>query len=319
MLATDPPDHTRLRTLVTRAFGPKALADLRPRIQALADELAERAVQRQEVDFVKEFALPLPALVISHIVGLDPELHTHFKRWTDDIVSLDAWDQLSPERAAQVQRSCEEVERYFGEVIEARRRHPGDDMLSELVQAETGGQKLTPEELLDFTVLLLLGGLETTEHLLSNTMLVLSRHPEVLPRVKADMELVPKLVEEVLRYEPPIHGIFRKAAVDVELSGVKIPAGALVLTLAGAAMRDPRLYPDPHRFSLDRDKPVNIVFGHGIHFCLGAQLARLEARLGLEALFRRIRGFTRLSEQLEWGSSLVMRGPTSLPLRLEPA
>ncbi|HEX8441177.1 cytochrome P450 [Archangium sp.] len=318
LITQDPPEHTAMRNLVNRAFGGPALTRLQPRIRELAETLADKVARQREVEFIADFALPLPASVIGELLGMDPALHSRFKEWADDLLSINAGGH-SPERIVRVQRSFDDLTRYLREVIEDRRRTPRDDIMGELVRAEVDGRVLTDRELLGFGALLLVAGLETTVHLLSNTLLTLSRHPEVLARVRADLGLVPRLLEEVLRYEPPVHGVMRRTTEEVELSGVKVPKDAMLFVLLASAGRDPRQFSEADRFSLEREKHGNLPFGHGIHFCLGAALARLEARLGLEALFTRVEDFTRLTEGVEWGHALTVRGPVKLPLRFTPA
>jgi cytochrome P450 len=319
MITSDPPQHTKLRTLVSRSFGASALSRLEPLIRQKAQALAAHVADTRQVDFVSDFATPLPAFVIGELLGLDTALHARFKHWSDDLIGSSVSEQ-TPERIASIQRSFAEVERYLREVIEDRRRAPRDDMVSELVRAEVDGKSLSEGELLSFLALLLIAGLETTVHLLSNTLLTLSTRPEVFARVRAQPALVPPLIEEVLRFEPPVHGMIRYTTADVELSGVTLPKDALVIVLLGAAARDPRQFQDPDRFDIDRERLGNLPFGHGIHFCLGAALARLEARLGLEALFSQVKSFTRVeSEPAQWNRALSVRGLTRLPLVFTPA
>lgn len=319
MITSDPPQHTKLRTLVSRVFGTPTLSRLEPRIRQRAEALAASVADQREVEFVSDFATPLPAFVIGDLLGLDTSLHGRFKIWSDDLIGSSIADQ-PPERIASIQRSFAEVERYLREVIEDRRMAPRDDMVSELVRAEVDGKALSDGELLSFLALLLIAGLETTVHLLSNTLLTLSTRPEVFARVRAQPALVPQLIEEVLRFEPPVHGMVRRTTTDVELSGIALPKNSLVIVLLGAAARDPRQFPEPDRFDIDRERLGNLPFGHGIHFCLGAALARLEARLGMEALLSKVSGFTRLQgEPEQWNRALSVRGLTRLPLMFTTA
>ncbi len=313
LVMKDPPDHTRLRAMLGRAFHGAALSRLESRIRAIAEELAEAAVRRQEVDFVADFALPLPARVLNLFFGLEPAMALRLKAWADDLVSIPA-SQPSPQRMADIRHSLVEMEQCFSALIEARRAEPGEDLVSELLQTEA----LTHEELLSFLFGLLPAGVETTVYLLANMMHVLSEHPHELERVRADPTLIPRLVEEVLRYEAPGQSSLRLATEDVEVSGVTVPRGAIVVVLLGAAMRDESRFPQADRFLLDRENTSQLSFGHGPHFCLGAMLARMEARLGLEALFSRIRGFSLTRRDVSWSQSIIARGPLALPLRLIP-
>jgi hypothetical protein len=313
LVMKDPPDHTRLRAAVSRAFGAAALSRLEPRIRAIAEELAETAVRHQEVDFIAEFALPLPARVLNLFLGLDPTLALHLKRWADDLVSIPA-SQPSPQRMAEIRHGLAEMEHCFHALIEARRAEPGEDLVSDLLRAEA----LTREELMGFLFGLVPAGVETTVYLLANTLFVLAEHPREAERVRADPALIPRLIEEVLRYEPPGQSSLRLATEDVEISGVTVPRGATVVVLMGSAMRDESRFPQADRFILDRENQGHLSFGHGPHFCLGAMLARMEARIGLEALFSRIRGFSLSQREISWSQSIIARGPLALPLRLEP-
>jgi hypothetical protein len=314
LVMKDPPDHTRLRTLVSRAFSGAALSRLESRIRAIAEELAEDTVRRQEVDFIADFALPLPARVLNLFFGLEPAMAPRLKAWADDLVSIPA-SQPSPQRMVEIRHSLTEMEHCFNALIEARRAQPGEDLVSELL----GTGSLTHEELLSFLFGLVPAGVETTVYLLANTMYLLSEHPHEVERVRANPTLIPRLIEEVLRYEAPGQSSLRLTTEDVQLSGVTVPRGSLVVVLLGAAMRDESRFPQAEQFILDRENTSQLTFGHGIHFCLGAMLARMEARLGLEALFSRIQGFSLTQRDVSWSQSIIARGPRSLPLRLEPA
>jgi hypothetical protein len=313
LVMKDPPDHTRLRSMVNRAFSGAALVRLESSIRAIAEELAESLARRQEVDFVAEFALLLPARVLNLFFGLDPSMVPTLKRWADDLVSIPA-SQPSPQRMAEVRQSLVEMEQCFNALIDERRARPGEDLVSELLRVES----LTHEELLSFLFGLLPAGVETTVYLLANTMFLLAEHPQEAARVRADPTLIPRLIEEVLRYEAPGQSSLRLTTEDVQLSGVTVPRGSLVVVLMGAAMRDESRFPQADRFSLDRESQSNLSFGHGPHFCLGAMLARMEARLGLEAIFSRIRDFSLVRRDISWSQSIIARGPLALPLRLEP-
>ena len=317
MLATDGPAHARLRMLVSSAFGPRTIARLEPRIRELAAALTDDLASRGEADFITSFALPLPAFVIGELLGFDPALRHHFKRWADDLISVTRVPE-SPEHAARVRATVTEVTGYVAEVIAARRREPTDDLMSDLIRAEISGQSLTDAELISFMLLLLLGGFDTTTYLLANCVRLLAQRPEEMDRLRADPSLIPRFVEELLRYDAPVHGLPRITTAEVTLGDVTLPRGALVLALLGSANRDERQYPDPDRFDVHRNQS-SATFGHGIHACIGAVLARLEARLSLEALLARFRGFASLPGELQWNRSLTVRGMVALPLRFIPA
>jgi len=323
LLAQDPPTHTRLRGLVSRAFGPAVIARMEPRLRALAGELAGGVVDGCNgdgdgwVDFVDAFAMPLPAFAIADLLGLDPDLCAHFKRWGDDLLSVTP-EPGSPERAAHLRGTVDEVCRYIGEAVAARRRAPAEDLTSQLLRAEVDGQRLGDAEVIEMLVVLLFGGFETTTHLLGNTMIFLAAHPEEMTRLRADPSLIPAFVEEMNRYDGPSQSVPRIATEDVTLAGVSIPRGAMVLPLVGSANRDERRYPDPDRFDLHRGAP-GVGFGHGIHACIGAMLARMEAKVALEALVARFRGVELAPGEIQYNRTLAVRGPTALPLRLLPA
>ena len=316
LVMQDPPAHARLRGRVARAFGPAALAVLEPKIRAIAEELAEQLMRREgEVDFMAEFALRLPVSVLGLLFGLEPAQYPRLKEWAADLINLPA-GRHSPEEQVRVRESLASLERCFEELIESRRARPGEDLVSELLGPDADGSMLSQEELVSFLFALLPAGVETTVYLLANTMVVLSEHAPERARVLADRTLLPRLIEEVLRYEPPGHSSLRLVVEETKLAGVRLPRGALVVTLMAAALRDEGHFPQAEHFRLDRDKPSHLAFGHGVHYCLGALLARLEARLGLEALFSRIREFSRARSEISWSPSLIARGPLALPLRL---
>jgi cytochrome P450 len=315
----DPKQHGRLRGLVSRAFGPTALARLEPRIRAVAKELSSRLASRQTVDFVADFALPLPASVIGDLLGLDPALHSRFKLWSDDMTAISASQPGDTELLARCRHTVEEMEQYLGEVLASRRQNPGDDMVSELLRARVEGEALTDKELMAFLFVLLVAGLETTVHLIGNSGRFLAEHPDILSQLRADPSLIPAFIEELLRFDPPVHGTMRLCTEDVTVGGVSLPRGSMVLLLMGSALRDERYCPDAERFNLDRKGSHNAAFGHGMHFCLGAALARLEARVGLEELLPQCAGLARSSGSVEWNYALTVRGMRNLPLEVHPA
>ncbi|WP_437730394.1 cytochrome P450 [Sorangium sp. So ce1335] len=312
LLAMDPPSHTRLRGLIHRAFGAATVARSEPRLRAVAADLTNRLVE--ETDFVEAFAHPLPAFAIGEILGLDHALHVHFRRWADEFVAITP-EVPSPEDAARVRKAIAELTGYLMEVIEKRRRAPVDDTVSDLVRAELDGQRLTDAEIVEFLVTLLIGGLETTTHLLSNSLLFLADNPDMMDRLHADPGLTALFVEEMLRYDGPVQTLPRISTADVVLSGVTIPRGVLVLPVVASANRDEAKFKDPDRFDLHRGSQGGLNFGHGIHYCIGAALARMEARVALEAVIARFRRVERVPGELRYNRTLTVRGPISLPLR----
>lgn len=318
IIMMDPPRHGRLRTLLSRSFGPATLARLEPRLRAKSEELVTRMLERREVDFVDDFALPIPVDVLGALLGLDPSLQSRFKEWADDIVSIGTTHPDDTEKMAKSRRTVEEMEHYLGEVMESRRRAPGDDMVSDLLRAQVEGESLTDAEVMGFLFVLLLAGLEATMHLISQSGKTLMEHPEVLERLRADRSLLPKFIEEVLRYEAPSQATLRICtAANVTVGGVSLPQGSPVLVIQASACRDENYCPDSNRFDLDRPGPQNLPFGHGIHYCLGAQLARLEARVALEVLISRVGTLVERGER-QWVSSLSVRGLKKLPMEVLP-
>jgi cytochrome P450 len=319
LLGLDPPQHGRLRALVNRAFGPHTLARMEPRIRAWADDLIGKMVERRQVDFVSEFSLPLPSAVIGELLGLDPSLQSSFKRWSDHLVFIPAVPPDHVELQNVVRGSINEMEGYLQQVLDSRRREPGDDLISDLLRARVDGDSLTERELMGFCFLLLLGGLETTVYMLGNIAVLLAERPDVWARLKADRSLIPRFVEELLRTEPPLHGTVRLTTTEVELSGVRLPPGTLLLLMQGSALRDEAYFPEGERFELDRTANANLAFGQGGHFCLGSGLARLEARLAVEVLLDRCEKLVRPEGPVQYCQSLTLRGPSTLPLELIPA
>jgi cytochrome P450 len=318
MIVMDPPHHGRLRTIVNRAFGPPAMARLEKRVRAFAVQVADQLPLGRPVDWVESFALPLPASVIGELLGLDASLRSRFKRWADDLTSITPVTPDMTARMEEIRGTVREAEQYLREMLAQHRREPTDDMVSDLLRAQVDGEALTDAELMAFLFLLLVAGLETTVHLLSHTARQLIEHPAVFERVRADPSLIPKLVDEVLRLEPPVRAVYRLATADTELSGVPIPKGSKVLVMIGSANHDEAHFPDAERFNIDRGGVNNLPFGHGIHFCLGAPLAKLEARLGLEVLLPRIKGLS-AAGPAEWKRSISVRGVQSLPVIVHPA
>lgn len=313
MIAMDPPGHARLRALVSRGFGPLAAARLEPRVRTLAGELAD-GLRGEGGDFIQALAMPLPAFVIGELLGVDHGLRASFKRWADDILSVTP-ELPPPEQIARVKATIAALDGTLREVIAARRQAPRGDAVSDLIAAEAEGQALTDTELVNFLVVLLLGGLETTTHLLGNALIYLAAHPDLMARLHAAPALVPPFIEEILRFDGPSQSLPRVTLQETTLAGVTLPPGAMVLALVGSANRDERLYPDPDRFNLDRGSQGGLQFGHGIHFCIGAALARMEARTALEAIVTRYARVERITDEIEYSRTLTVRGPVALPLR----
>ncbi|WP_437685819.1 cytochrome P450 [Sorangium sp. So ce176] len=306
LLLMDPPEHTKARALVGRAFSTRVIPRIEPVLRAATREFIERLTPGRELDFYAELAMPIPAAAIADLLGLDPALRAHFQRWTADFVATAA---ATPEMRPRIRATIVELEEYLLEVIAARRAAPRDDLVSDLLAARVDGVALTEPELVSFLFVLLAAGFETTTHLLNAALVLLMDHPDVYARIRADPALIPAFLEEVLRFEPPGQIALRQAKTDVEIRGVTVPAGAFIAALIGSANRDEQVFPDPDRFDIDRERQVGLSFGHGVHFCIGAALARAEAKIGIEVLASLPGRFERAGGRApEWNVSLLLRG-----------
>ncbi|MEZ2146090.1 cytochrome P450 [Bradyrhizobium sp. DN5] len=316
MLQADPPDHTRLRGLVVKAFTARRVEDMRPRIQEIVDQTIDAVIDRGHMDLIEDFAFRLPVTIICDMLGI-PEEHreTFYKSSRDGGRLLDPVP-LSPEEISQGNAGNLMAQMYFQQLFELRRRSPGDDLITQLVQAEEDGNKLTNEELTANIILLFGAGHETTVNLIGNGLLALHRNPDQLALLKARPELMVGAIEEFLRYDSSVQMTGRVALEDIDdLGGVKIPKGETVLCLLGSANRDPAVYPDrPDRLDVTRQNVKPLSFGGGIHFCLGAQLARIEAEIAIATLLRRLPDL-RIDDVVnpQWRPTFVLRGLTRLP------
>jgi cytochrome P450 len=317
----DPPEHAKLRALVSRAFTPKTIADLEPAIRNLARELLDAATERQEMDFAEDYSVPLAMKVIAGMIGIPREEWVRYRQWSDVIMRL-SYSRSGGEEAerslADFIRATEEMNAYLTEMIEQRRESGQDDLLTRLIHAEVDGQKLTQREILGFFQLLVVGGQETTANLINNAIICLLEHPDQLASLRAKPELLPSTIEEVLRYRSPFQWTMRTPRRDAEVHGQIIPAGQLVLPMIGAANRDPQKFRDAQAFDIARDPNPHIAFGHGIHFCIGAALARMEARIALSEFLGRVPDFDFASDQpWEPRKALNVHGPARLPIRFQ--
>jgi cytochrome P450 len=316
MLDRDPPDHTRLRGLVSKAFTPRVVEGLRPRIQQVVDGLLAQAEARGGMDLIAEFAYPIPVVVICEMLGVPVADHERFKGWSLDVArGLDAI-LLPPdsEVGARSGASRRALADYFRGLIAERRRAPRDDLLSALIAAEEAGDTLGEEELLATCILLLIAGHETTVNLIGNGTYALLRHPDELHRLRENPGLIGTAVEELLRWDGPVQRTARIPSEDVTIDGRTIRAGEMVMPFIGAADRDPAQFRDPDRLDLARADNRHVAFGLGIHFCLGAPLARLEGQLAIGALVRRLPKLALATDTPDWRPSLTLRGLASLPV-----
>ncbi len=316
----DPPRHTRLRALISKAFTLRVVADLEPRIRELSRRLLDAAIARSEVDLVEEFSGPLPMRVIAELLGIPAEDWPRYRRWSDAILAIAntfARGEAAERIFSEYRAVTEEMRVALPELIDRVRSTRPNALLAVLVEAEASGERLTPGELLGFVQLLLVGGQETTVNLINNALLCFLEHPDQLARLRAAPDLLPSAIEEVLRYRSPLQWMPRATAREVEVHGRVIPAGKLVLAVIGSANRDPRQFPDAGRFDITRSPNPHIAFGHGIHACLGAPLARLEARIALADFLDRVESFE-LATDGPWQprQALSVHGPSRLPMRL---
>jgi cytochrome P450 len=317
----DPPTHTKLRTLISQAFTPRMVASLEPGIRKLSRQLLDQIIERSEIDLAEDFSVPLAMKVIAGMIGIPLADWTRYRRWSDVILRL-SYTRSGGEEAESAMRDftavTAEMDAYLADMIELRRIARQDDLLTRLIEAEVDGQRLSQPEILGFFQLLIVAGQETTTNLIDNAVLCLLENPDQLARLRAAPELLTTAIEEVLRYRSPLQWMMRTPRRDVEVHGQMIPAGSLVLAMMGSANRDPRQFPEADRFHIGRDPNPHVAFGHGIHFCLGAALSRMESKIALSDLLARIKNFELASDQpWEPRAALNVHGPTRLPIRFE--
>ena len=318
----DPPRHTKRRALIAKAFTPRMIINLEPRIRELSRQFLDRVIARGEMDLANDYAVPLPMTVISEMIGIPSADWERFKRWSDTILKLSytmRGVEADPAAAGAMEgfvAVTQEMRVYLADLTAQRRAAPRDDLLTGLVNAEVDGERLTPEEILGFMQLLIVGGQETTTNLIDNAILCLLEHPDQLALLRSRPEMLPSAIEEVLRYRSPLQWTMRTPRREIELHGVALRPGKLVLPLVGSANRDAAHFDRPDAFDITRDPNPHLAFGHGIHFCLGAPLARLEARVALTDLLTRLGDFRRAdTEPWEPRKALNVLGPTRLPIR----
>jgi cytochrome P450 len=316
-LFRDPPDHTRLRGLVSKAFTPKVVESLRARTQRVVDELLDAAMEADQVDLLEQFAYPLPVRVICDLLGVPTEDHDRFKAWSDALArGLDPDFLLTAEVIEARSEAVLQFSQYFFELLAERRRDPGEDLLRGLVQAEDGGTVLSEAELLSTCILLLVAGHETTVNLISGGTLALLRHPEQLERFRTDPGVNRSGIEEMLRYVSPVQLTGRAMTEDCEFGGVEFAKGDFAMLLLASGNRDPDQFEDPERFDVTRNPNNHLGFGFGIHHCLGAPLARMEAQVALTSLVRRAPDLAMTVGDVTYKSNVVLRGMESLPVSM---
>jgi len=310
LLDIDPPAHTRLRLLVSKAFTPRAVAKLGARIQELADQLLDAVAGKECFDLIAALGYPLPVTIIAEMLGVRPRDMDRFEQWSHAL-ALSVDPMLGRDQVQAIEHAQQEAYAYFESIIADRRGQPRDDLVSALIAAEEEGDRLSHEELLSVMLLLLVAGNETTRNLIGNGMLALLKNPDQLQRLRDQPELLDSAVDELLRYDSPVQLNGRKALEDVELGGKRIRAGQVVISLVGAANRDPEVFADPDSLDIGRREKSHLSFGRGIHYCLGAPLALLEARIAFASMLKRFTSI-RLALEPRHQQGVVLRGVEQL-------
>jgi cytochrome P450 len=311
----DPPDHTRLRALMNKAFNPRAIEGLEPRVAQRVDALIDAFPRSGRIDFIREFAYPLPATVIADLLGVPLDDVDLLKRWSDDLGAFVLTARATPDKYDRAEAAAREMEAYFGDLVAARRRRPGEDAASWMIGAADREARMSGEELVATCVLLLFAGHETTTHLIGNGLWALLSHPEQMRLLRArrdERDFVEGAVEEMLRWDGPSLAQVRVARERVEWNGTVFEPGERIFLMLASANRDGELFADPDRFDLARAPNQHLAFGYGIHFCVGAPLARLEARVAFPRLLARLPEIALAPQTLRWSDNLVVRGVHSL-------
>lgn len=315
MLDLDPPEHTRVRGLVVHGFTPHAVNSLEARIVKTVDELLDEAAEKSRFDLIHDIAFPLPIIVIAELLGVPPEDRNQFREWSE-VVALVVDPLLDNQQIRDVQKTVEELFDYLETVADDRRRHPQDDLITALVDAEENGERLNREDLLINLVLVLVAGNETTRNLIGNGTLALMKNPDQLQRLRDDPSLLDSAIDEMLRYDSPVQLDSRIARETVEIGGKQIEPNQRVLCALGAANHDPEVFPEPDRFDVGRAPRNHLSFGRGIHYCLGAPLAKLEARVAFAGLIAKFESL-RLVQEPQYRDQITLRGLEELWLEAD--
>lgn len=316
VLYMDPPDHTRLRQLVQKAFTPKLVEAMRPHIQKITDDLLDKFIPLGKMDVINDYALPLPISIISELLGIPAKDQPNFRRWSNIILNIDLV-ATPAERMAMMPEAIGGFTRYLHEIFEDKHHHPANDLITSLVQAKEGGDKLNETELMSTVFLLFAAGYETSVNLIGNGVLELLRNPQQRELLEKDPSLISSAIEEVLRLEPPVLMASERYTLEpVEVGGVTIPPGALVHICIGSANRDPSRFPDPDAFDITRTDNKHFSFGHGIHYCIGSSLGKLEGEIAIRSLMSKAPLFTAAEDldSLKYKKNAVMRGLEKLPI-----
>jgi cytochrome P450 len=317
LLTDDPPRHTQLRAIVNKAFTSRTLKVMETEVAKLVEELLDDMAGKTVIDISADFTIPLPVYIIARLMGIPEERADDFKRWSDALTGTSEASSLE-DRMPDIM----EMAAYFASLIPERRENPGDDLISKVMQAEVDGEGISDQDIVGFNILLLIAGNETTTNLLSNLLNHLADHPEKWDELRNNPDKIDAAIEETLRFDGPVHWVNRKATADTEFHGQKVKAGDIVYAILGSANRDANHYDNPEEFRLDRGRGDHHTFGHGIHFCIGAPLGRMEARYALEGLFRRYKSISHPAEnnsENERTHSHMLRGFHHLWLEVEPA
>jgi cytochrome P450 len=315
LVATDPPNHRKLRNLVNQAFTPRAVARLSVRVTAITQELLNEVLSDGKTDIISDFAFPLPAKVIAEMLGVPAEDWDIFKRWA----LIGDTDRRTQDNGTSELSLKEELSTYFAQLLKERRQTPREDLITSLSKAQVDGEQLSEKELIDFCILLLLAGQETTKNLIANAILCFTDHPASLEQLIREPALMPSAIEEVLRYLAPVWFVLRQTTRDIELAGQHIPAQQPVLAWLASANRDAVQFSDPDRFDIQRTPNRHVGFGHGIHFCVGAPLARLEAQVALPMILEQLKGLQRVKEVPIKVSRGIVFNIRNLPLTFDRA
>ena len=323
MIFMDPPRHSKLRALISQAFTPRSVSNLEPRIREMSRELLDATIERGTMDLAADFAVPLPMMVIAEMLGVPIIDRPQFQRWNDVLLDMSYTIPGGEKAAGAMQEfgvATAEMDEYLKELLADRRAAPKDDLLTRLLEAEVDGERLSRQDIVGFFQLLLLAGSETTTNLINNAILCFIENPDQLARLRAAPDLLPSAIEEVLRFRSPLQWMIRLVKRDFEMHGQTIPAGKVALVMMGAANHDPKQFHDPGCFDITRHPNPHVAFGHGMHFCLGAPLARIESKTALTEFLGRIREFTLANtEPWEPRKGLHVHGPAHLPIRFEPS
>lgn len=317
MVFNDPPSHTRLRMLVNKAFTPKAVQQMKPRIEEISDQLLDNVQGKVEIDLIKDYAYALPILVISDLLGVPREDRDLIKKWSDNLLYFLFGAVGVEDRHEMARKSLEEMSEYLWKLIEQRRENQKDDLISSIVMASNGEDKLTNEEIIATCTLLVFGGHETTTNLIANGTMCLLENPNELEKLKKNPSLIGSAIEEFLRFEGPSKAMVRMAKENFELRGKNIQKGDRILLVQASANRDPEIFENPDKLDIERNPNQHLGFGKGIHYCLGASLARMEGAIGIGKLISRFPNIKLKSGKLEWVPTIINRQLKQLPVSLQ--